>query len=449
MSAAIDLVIPNIADFNLRHPRLKLDPATVSSFLGFGRAMADQSVFWSDGPRVLILPPGVDQLWFADVHRALRVGPPPLICPVWSSGRIVADLLADPGALASLRQHLQGWDQVRFVSWGATEDLYRLSAAIRGFGHEVLLDVPPEERYWSSLYLDSKLSCLDLASQIPGMRVAPNTTTDTWQELRGVLHLIVERGQTAIVRSGYGSAGEGSAVVDAEPGCMDRFWRSVRDDPLLRMFPLLVQSYLPHQPGLGCPAVDMLITDDDASDGGIAYLMPSVMTVNVHRFVSVNVGDCVLPPAVTEEMAHVSREVAAVVRQLGFRGWFGIDFILDRHGDLYVTEFNARRTGGTQWIPLLDRSSPSRHAVAHARHSVPLPASAPASVSYEDLRPAFEDLWRQGVAVYPTAVRNLSHRKPSYAIVAGGADAAEAERHAATVRQSIDAHFSGIRVASP
>lgn len=448
MSDTVDLVIPNIADFNLRHPRLAFDPATVGDFLRFGTAMADQSVFWSSAPRVLILPAGVDETWFADVHRALGVDPPPLICPVWHSGRLVADLLADMAAMASLREHMRGHERVRLVSWGATEDLYRLSAAVRGFGHEMLLDVPPEDRYWSSLYLDSKLSCLDLATQVRGMRVAPCVTTDTWQELRGILDLTVSSGQAAIVRSAYGSAGEGSAVVCAEPDSLDRFWRSVREDPLLRVFPLLVQKYLPHQPGFGCPAVDMLITDEDA-DGGIADLVPSVMTVEVHRFVSVNVGDSVLPPAVLEQVTDVSMGVAAAARRLGFRGWFGIDFIIDRHGDLYVTEFNARRTGGTQWIPLLDRWNPARQAVAHARHTVPLPASAPAAVSYSDLRPAFEELWRNGVVAYPTAVRNLSHRKPSYAIVTGGADASEAQRHAATVRQSVAAQFCDVGVGCP
>jgi hypothetical protein len=444
MAGAVDLVMPNVAEFNLRHPRLALDPATANSFLLFGRAMADQSVFWSDSPRVLVLHAGVDQLWFSDVHRAVGADPPPLVCPAWRSGLLAADLLADPAAMAELRDHLTGCQQVRFVSWGATEDLYRLAAAIRGFGHEVLLDTPDEERYWTSLYLDSKLSCLDLASQVPGLRVAPCVTTDTWQELRGVVDLMVGSGQTVIVRSVYGSAGEGSAVVAPEAGSLDRFWRSVRDDPLLRVFPLLVQHYVPHQPGLGCPAVDMLIADEETADCAIADLIPSVMTVDVHRFVSVNVGSHVLPTAVAEQVTAVSRAVAVAASRLGFRGWFGIDFLLDRHGELYVTEFNARRTGGTQWIPMLDRCRPRRQAIAHARHTVPLPALAPADVSYLHLRPVFEDLWQQGATVYPTSVRNLSHRRPSYAIVACGPDVAAAEGQAAAALRNLETHFTGV-----
>lgn len=440
MPSVLDLVVPNVADFNLRHPRLKFDPATLNSVLEFGRAMADRSVFWSDGPRVLILPAGVDELWFADVHRALGTNLPPFVCPTWRTGYIIADLLTDPVAMASLQRHLRGWEQVQFVSWGATEDLYRLAAAVRSFGHEVLLDVPPEDRYWSSLYLDSKLSCLDLAAQVPGLRVAPCMTTDTWEELRGVLNLVVENGQTAIVRSAYGVAGTGSAIVDGKAGGLQRFWRSVRNDPLLQIFPLLVQSYLTHQAGLGCPVVNMFIADE-----GITGLIPSVATVDRCRQVSVNVGKGVLPSNLMEHITDVSNGVAAAARRLGYRGWFGIDFFLDDLGQLYVAEFNARRTTSSECMQLLDRNRFPRPAVVHSTGAVP-PASAPATVSYTDVRDIFRNLWDEGVIAYPSAVRNLSypHRLRSYSIIAGGVDAFEAERNAVAVRESIDSHFGDV-----
>lgn len=446
MSHSIDLVVPNVAEFNLRHPHLVLDPATVDSFLRFGADMADQSVFWSDAPRVLLLPGAVDPQWFDDAHDAFGGPRPPVVRPLWRSGRICADLLADGTAMAELVGHLAGHDPVRFVSWGATEELYRLAAAVRGLGHDVRLDVPPENRYWSSLYLDSKISCTDLATRVPGLRTAPGITVQTWQELRGVVEVLLADGHTVIVRGAYGTAGEGAAVVGPEPGDVERFWRTVRDDPLLHVFPLVVQQYLTLRPDLGSPAVDMLISREH---GGVADIVPSVMTVDSHRFVSVNVGAEVLPPALTAEMTDLSHRVAAAALALGFEGWFGIDFVVDHLGDLYVTEFNARRTGGTQWIPLLDRWHPERRAVAHARHAVPLPASAPPDVTYADLRPVFRRLLADGVTVHPTTMRGLGTRRRSYGIVAGGADSAEADRNAHDAIRAVDALFEPAELVSP
>ncbi|TCR16047.1 hypothetical protein [Streptomyces sp. BK205] len=432
----IDLVIPNVAEFNLRHPRLALDPATVNSFVAVGRAMSEQSVFWSSAPRVHVLPAGVDSEWYEDVHRALGVPTAPVISPVPHTGRITADLLRDPAAMESLRLRLRGHHRVRLVTWGAAESLYRLAAVLRTDGHDVLLDCPAEEHYWASLYLDSKTSCLDLATRIPGMRVAPVITTDTFEELRGALGLLLAEGKGAVVRSPYGVSGEGSAVVDPEPGSMDRFWHTVRDDPLLRVFPLQVQEYVSHPGSFGNPAVDLFIADD-----GVADIVPSVMTVDGNRFVSVNVGAHVLPADLTEDMYALTQRIANAARHLGFRGWFGIDFVADPAGDLYVTEFNARRTGGTQWIPLLDQLHPAREVVAHARHAVPVPESAPAPLSYTDMRPVFTELWRHGASAYPIAIRGLTAKRRSYGILTNAATAAQAEGHADALQHSLESRF--------
>jgi len=442
MADVIDLVIPNVADYNLRHPRLAFDPDTRDGFLAVGQALADQAVFWSAEPRVLILPRGVDELWWSDVHAALHADPPLMICPVPRSGLLVADLLGDAVALKSLRNSLSEHRLVRFVSYGATEDLYQLAAIVRGLGHDVQLDIPDPGHYWSSLYLDSKQSCLDLATQVPGLRVAPGITVDTWQELRGAVDVILASAECAIVRSRYGVGGTGSAVVSADPGSREQFWRSVRDDQLMRLFPLTVQEYLAHQPGIGCPAVDMLLTEDSGTPGGANRLILSALAVDSHRFVSVNVGAGLLPPALDEEVQALSRLIAAQAGRLGFRGWFGIDFIVDSRGDLYVTEFNARRTGAMHGIALLDRWRGSELVVTHSQDMVPITVTR--AVSYQDLRPVFERLWREEVPAFPTAVRALSRRRRSYGLLTGGSDAAHAEGCGASVR-----HLVGDCLAQP
>ncbi|MEV0764777.1 ATP-grasp domain-containing protein [Nocardia sp. NPDC050435] len=437
MSDTITLVVPNIAEFNIRHPRLALDPATENNFIVYGEAMAEQSAFWTMDPRILLMPSGIDRSWFTDVHRALEDSLPPVLSPARGTGRITEDLLADVGAMAQLRDHLRDHQRVQLASWGATEDLYRLITAIRGFGHEVLLDVPEAENYWSSLYFDSKQSCVDLALEVPGLRVASTISADTWPELRGALELFRTQRKKAIVRSRYGASGEGTSVVEPSPAGLEMFWRSLRDDPLLRLFPLLVQEYLPHHEEHANPAVDMLLTDE-----GVADLVLSVMTVDSHRFVSVNIGAGLISQAVAEEIDDLSRRIAAIAIRMGFRGWFGIDFLLDDRGLLHVTEFNARRTGGTQWIPLLDRWNTDRQAVAHAAHALPVPAAGSAELSYSDLRPAFQELQDEGVTVFPTAIRLLNHYKPSYGIVTGGVNAAGAEHNAAITQERIAAHLA-------
>lgn len=440
MPDAIDLVVPNVADFNLRHPRLALDPATQASFAAAGAARADQCVFWSTRNRVLILPQGVDAQWLSDVHLALGCDVPPVVSPATHSGLLVPDLLLDPVAMAALRHHLAEFPAIRLASWGATEGLYRLIAVLRSDGHEVITDVPEPEHYWSSLYLESKQSCVDLASQIPGLRVVPPLTVDTWQELSGAVGATLRRAPSVIVRSRYGVGGEGSAVLHAGASWREELSRCVREDPLLRTFPLIVQEYLAHQPGFGCPAADLLITDDAHAPDGVAELVTSTITVDSHRVVSVNVGQGLVPAALEEELHALARQVAVAARRLGFRGWFSVDFIADASGSLILTEFNARRVGGMAGIAMLGRWRGTPNVVAFSRDVVP--AGAGQEISYQNVRPVLAGLRAEGVPAFATTVRALGGRRPSYGILAGGSSAAQAQERGNRLRKLIDEHLA-------
>jgi Pre ATP-grasp domain/ATP-grasp domain len=426
MPHTVDLIVSNIAEFNLRNPATRLGPAVEHGFTEHGRRLADQSVFWSAGDRVLVLPEGYDRLWFADVHEALGLAEPPVVCPAYRTGLLVKDLLRDGDALAALRQALAGAGRVRLLSWGATPELYQLAAAVRGWRLEVELDGVAEDDYWASLYLDSKMSCLDLARDLPEVRVPRGITATNETELRGALENMLARHQRVIVRGMHGVGGDGSAVVRAGARALSGLWTAMHRDPLLRGFPLSVQEFLDHAPGVGCPAVDLYV---DGS--GVAEIVVSAMTVDGHRFRSVNVGSGSVPPAEAERIVRVGRRIGTAAHALGFRGWMCVDYVVSIGGELYVTEINARRSGAMHAISLLARWGRD-DLTAHSHDSVPI--GLPAPVSYRDLRPAFQRLWESGVRAYPTTVRGLAGAHPVIGLLTAARSAAGAEEVAAGIR---------------
>lgn len=421
MADSIDLVVPNIAEFNLRNPALRFDPLLEQGYAAVGTKLADQSVFWSAGPRVLVLPPGLDPRWFADVHRALHGEPPPVVFPASRTGLLIKDLLRDGDALRSLRTLLAGHRRVRIRSWGATPAIYDLVAAVESWGSEVELDVPPEDAYWASLYLESKLSCVDLSGQVPGFRVPAGVTVSNWAELRGALDAVLAASPRAIVKSLHGVGGDGSVIAKADAADRDAFWRAAHREPFFRSFPLIVQRYVEHAPGIGCPAVDLLVTGD-----GIEMLTVSAMTVVGNRFRGVHVGSGALPPEEAERVTRLGTAVAAAARDLGYRGWLCLDCIVGHDGELYVTEINARRSGAMHAIALLDRLDTGRTLVAASNDALPVRRGAEAGTYERDVAPVFERLWQDGVQAFPTSVRGLGQARQEIAVVALAATAGQA-----------------------
>ncbi|MEJ3748506.1 hypothetical protein WEI85_35140 [Actinomycetes bacterium KLBMP 9797] len=433
MPQTVELIVPNNGEFNVRNAAVDLGPRGSQEYLAFGAYLADQAVFWSTADRVLVLPAGYDPLWFADVHDALGLAPPPVVAPRHRTGRLVNDLLHDPVALSALRANVAD-RPVRLLSWGATAELFLLAEAVRGWGVTVQLDGVAEENHWTSLYLDSKVSCLDLARDVPGLRVPRSITVTSRDELRGAIAAMAARHSRVIVKSPYGVAGQGSAVVDAGDDSMAAFWATMHDDPYFRAYPLIVQEFITHAAVAACPALDFQVGPDGVSD----LVVSAVTTAEGHLFQSVNVGAGALPAAMVDRIVPVAHRIGAAAADLGFRGWLCLDMIAAVDGEIYLSEINARRSGAMHSIGLL-RMWRADSALTLSSHDLTA-VSGPAPVSYrERVRPVFQRAWSAGIRAYPTAIRGLAFPQPLMAVVAAGRTASEAEKIVADLTEEINA----------
>jgi biotin carboxylase len=269
------------------------------------------------------------------------------------------------------------------------------------------------------LYLESKLSCLDLAQRVPGFRVPPGVIAMSWEEVEGAVRLLLRRGSAAMVKAIHGVGGTGSEVLGRDGTETAAFWRRLAQEPYFRQFPLLVQEFIAHAPGLGCPAVDL-----NVGETGCREIFSSVMTVTGHRFQSVKVGPGILPASVDDQIVELGQRVGGKAAELGYRGWLGIDFLVSADGLVFATEINARRTTGMHPFALAQRWGVEK-TVVRAESLRTLPGLAPCA--YQDIRPAFQDMWRTGARVVPATVRCLGRQRPAFGIVTAASTPAETD----------------------
>ncbi|HEX5400838.1 MAG TPA: phytanoyl-CoA dioxygenase family protein [Pseudonocardiaceae bacterium] len=425
----IEIVVPNEVEYLFRDSTLRLSSADRDGLIQFnGSYESDHVVFWRSGPRVLLLPAGLDPLWFTDIHQALGLAQPPVVSPTPRSGLMLDDLFRDGTAQARLRDLVAGHRIVRLICHGATPDLYRLAEMVRGWGPEVEVEGVDERAYWSSLYLDNKVSMLDMAKHVPSVNVAPVMTVNSEVELRGAVDAMLALHGKVIVRSMLGYAGLGAAVTTADPERLAALYASIASDSFFA-FPLVVQQFVEPPEGVGCPAADVLVDEHGARE-----IVPCAIDVSGgHSFEYVNVGPDALPPVWANRLATVSRDVAEVASRLGYRGWLSVDCVAGADDRLYVTEVNARRSGSLHAVGLLKLWEPGLTISAH--FTIPVPPG----LSYQDnVRPVFENLWASGIRAYPTTIRGLGWDEPVLAVVAAAPTAAEAEQIVEGIRKSLN-----------
>ncbi|MEC3993078.1 hypothetical protein VSR01_05785 [Actinacidiphila sp. DG2A-62] len=430
MSEVVELIVPNSAEYHLRNPALNLTGDERERVVRFsGTYECEHAVFWTDNPRVMVLPLGWNEQWYADIHRELGLTPAPVVSPAMRTGLLVEDLLKDGEAQYELRNHLSGHDTVRLLIVGPTPETYLLAAMLRGWGLTVELDHLPEDDYWASLYLDSKVSALDLARQLPDIRVAQGMVVGNWVELRGALRAMTARHGRVIARTLFGVAGDGSAVVSDTPGSVEEFLDNASRDSFFA-FPILIQQFVEHAEGIGCPAADILVGED-----GVEDVVWCTLTVeHGYSFRSVDVGQGALPPVWGERLTKTARELGEAAHKLGYRGWMCCDCVAGADDQLYVTEINARRSGSLHAGGLLRMWGAEKELTLSAHFMMPVADGT----TYEDhIRPVFERLWKSGVRAYPTSVRALPWPDPIIAVIAAAPTAEEARQIVAGIQQGI------------
>ncbi len=104
--------------------------------------------------------------------------------------------------------------------------------------------------------------------------------------------------------------------------------------------PYLVARFIPHDFD---PTVLGVVAN--AKDVYVAAIADQQM-VNINRFVG-SVYPSILPPEIQRRLKELTVAVGRVMGRAGYRGIFGCDYIVNRQGDLFFVEVNARKQGTT------------------------------------------------------------------------------------------------------
>jgi hypothetical protein len=96
--------------------------------------------------------------------------------------------------------------------------------------------------------------------------------------------------------------------------------------------------------GGGFPNIEGMVL----ADGSVEVTYYCGMRVTPRGvFEGVEANDRVLPPAIAKEITRIAETLGKAYSTAGYRGYFEIDCLMGIDGNLYVSEANLRRNGGT------------------------------------------------------------------------------------------------------
>lgn len=273
------------------------------------------------------------------------------------SGKLCEDISEDSQIMKRLLQLGKEYKRLSITSYSTSPEFLYLIKVLRERGLEVRTPTAPEESdAWTVNFYGSKSGIRQL-TQINGairadLKMPDGVVSSGIIDTAGIAAKKYIKEGGVVVKTNKGHAGAGVLIFRkgdlpkkfAE--CEKKIIEILRRDAYWEKFPIVVESLIKPNPriGGGFPNSEFLIK----KNGEVKFLYYCGMRVNDKGvFAGIEIGEETLPKRVASRIIDLGYLIGEQYAEDGYRGYFDIDFIAGKNGEIFVNESNVRVTGGT------------------------------------------------------------------------------------------------------
>lgn len=305
---------------------------------------------------LFILPQQVDDAFIQYYTELFGKRRMKILVPQKHSGVICDDILEDDDVMQGIVDAANGSKKLALTSYTTSEQFLHLVDELRTRGLTITTpDAPEEEDSWTVNFYGSKSGIRQLSQQ--GRIAEPDLIMPEGIICMGIVDAakiaakkyIKEHG--VVIKTNKGHSGSGVLLFDEGDLpedyaiCEQAILDVLKKDAYWGMFPIIIESFISVNPavGGGFPNVEFQVL----KNGRVDYLYYGGMRVSQGVFKGMEIGNEVISDQILARMIDTGFFIGEQYRAAGYHGYYDVDFVAAKNGQLYVTESNVRRTGGT------------------------------------------------------------------------------------------------------
>lgn len=295
---------------------------------------------------------------FLDYYRELFSGNQPLILvPRRHSGQISLDAMHDPDVIQKIISRAGKKSPVLMRSYSASPQFYLLAETLMKLGVKIqICDAPPTENAQTVDFLGSKIGIRQVVDKLknkhPSIKMAAGLICFGRKATANLAVKIYSAEKGVVIKTNRGHSGAGVLIfrhgeLPEDPlTCQEKILSILSLDEYWEKFPTVVESLIQvnYKIGGGFPNGEFYID----ADGKVILLYLCGMRVDRKGiFGGIEIGPRVLDQKTGAKIIALGGLLGRYYSGWGYRGYYDVDTIADFNGDLWITESNTRRTGGT------------------------------------------------------------------------------------------------------
>lgn len=295
---------------------------------------------------------------FVEYYKKLcKVSDLEILVPDKHTGVLCQDIENDKRIMRRLLAIGKKYKRINITAYSTTPYFIDLVKKLRSKGIKVITsEAPKAANAWTVNFYGSKSGIRQL-TQINGAYRAdlkmPNGVIS-----HGVVDsariaankYVKENGVVIKTNKGHSGAGvlifrKGDLPTDFAE-CEQKIVEILKKDFYWEKFPIVIESLVVPNPriGGGFPNAEFFVRPD----GEVEFLYYCGMRVdNNGVFAGVEIGEESLPKRVASRVTDIGYLIGEQYAKDGYVGYFDVDFIAEKAGEIFVSESNVRVTGGT------------------------------------------------------------------------------------------------------
>jgi len=280
-----------------------------------------------------------------------------VVVPHEHTGVICEDIARDKYVMQEIIAAANSSRRLTLTSYATSLQFLHLADHLRGQGITVATpDTPEEEDAWTVNFFGSKSGIRQLAQQSaslePDLKMPDGVICSGVADAARIAANRYVKEHGVVLKTNKGHSGYGVLIFrpgdleDSYHACEQAIHAKLSEEKYWETFPIVIERYIEENPAVagGFPNVEFRI----AKNGRVEFLYFCGLRVTRDgTFKGIEIHRDVVSNKIATHMIDTGYFIGEQYAKNGYRGYYDVDFVAARNGELYVTESNVRRTGGT------------------------------------------------------------------------------------------------------
>lgn len=277
--------------------------------------------------------------------------------PQVHTGKTSEDIMNDPELFEKIVAMADGAKKLTIISYSTTFEFLNLVKKLRSRGVNVYTpEAPDEEDAWTVNFYGSKSGIRQLGQQSvaeePDFMMADGLVCAGIIDAARIAAKKYLKEDGVVIKTNKGHSGVGVLIFREGElpteyhACEEAILATLKKDAYWDRFPIVIEDLINVNSavGGGFPNVEFKVR----KSGEVELLFFCGLRVDKNGgFHGIEIHESVLSDRIEARVTDLGFFIGEEYARSGYRGYYDVDMVAAKNGDIYVSESNVRRTGGT------------------------------------------------------------------------------------------------------